>query len=107
MADKPTNDFNNGLQPLGRQTGETANPRPSVSIDWELYASYLEESDLSDEQKRDFIETLWSIVLAFVDLGFGIHPTQQALEKSMGQNEEICASIVPKMVSLKDQIQEK
>jgi hypothetical protein len=55
---------------------------PSLTIDWELYAEYLEKSDLDDDQKREFIETLWSIVVSFVDLGFGIDPTQQAC----GQN---------------------
>ncbi|WP_155851963.1 hypothetical protein [Ahrensia sp. 13_GOM-1096m] len=55
---------------------------PSLTIDWELYAAYLEESDLDEDQKHEFIETLWSIVVSFVDLGFGIDPTQQVC----GQN---------------------
>jgi hypothetical protein len=53
----------------------------ALSIDWDLYGSYLEGSDLSDEQKRELIETLWNIVVAFVDLGFGIHPVQQVCEQ--------------------------
>lgn len=52
--------------------------RPSLSIDWELYGQYLEQSDLADSDKRELIETLWAIVVAFVDLGFGIHPLQNA-----------------------------
>lgn len=60
-------------------TDDTTPPKlPSLTIDWELYASYLEDSDLTDDQKRDFIEALWGIVVAFVDLGFGTHPVQQA-----------------------------
>lgn len=58
----------------------SSNATPSLSIDWELYGTYLEASDLSDEQKREVIEALWSIVISFVDLGFGIHPVQQACE---------------------------
>jgi len=50
---------------------------PALSIDWELYGKYLDESDLSEEQKHEFIETLWSIIVSFVDLGFGVHPLQQ------------------------------
>ncbi|MEE4011290.1 hypothetical protein V1T76_04465 [Roseibium sp. FZY0029] len=45
---------------------------PTLSIDWELYAELLSESDLTDEEKREFIETLWSLIVSFVDLGFGI-----------------------------------
>ena len=52
---------------------------PSLTIDWELYGQMLDESDWSDEQKREFIACLWSIVVGFVDLGFNIHPVQQAM----------------------------
>lgn len=55
---------------------------PRLSIDWEDFAHHLQDSDLSDEQKREFIETLFEIMLAFVDLGFGLHPVQQACEQN-------------------------
>jgi len=51
---------------------------PSLRVDWEVYAQMLETSDWSDAQKREFIETIWSLVMTFVDLGYGIHPVQQA-----------------------------
>jgi len=70
MADKPKDTADDGLQP------------PSLTIDWELCGTYLEDSDLSDAKKREFIETLWSIVVSFVDLGFGVHPVQQACEQN-------------------------
>lgn len=64
------------------QTEEAPNTGlPSLSVDWELYADSLEDSDLTDDQKKEFIETLWNLVVAFVDLGFGVHPLQQACEQ--------------------------
>jgi len=72
-----------------KQDIEITAPRPSLSIDWDLYGTYLEDSDLSDEQKREFIETLWSIVVSFVDLGFGIHPLQQALPDGCEQLSDL------------------
>ncbi len=73
--------------------------RPTLSIDWELYGRYLEESDLSDDQKREFLETLWSIVVSFVDLGFGLHPIQQACEQpfdlSQLESADVLRSIDP------------
>lgn len=51
---------------------------PALEIDYELYMKMLEDSEWSDDQKREFIETIWSIVVSFVDLGFGVHPVQQA-----------------------------
>lgn len=60
---------------------------PSLSIDWELYGAMLEASDMSDEDKKEMIEILWNIVVAFVDLGFGLHPVQQACGKATPLDE--------------------
>ncbi|NRA30147.1 MAG: hypothetical protein HRU11_07770 [Parvularculaceae bacterium] len=54
--------------------------KPSVLVDYERYAHFLKDSDLSDEDKAAFLETIWNIVVSFVDLGFGVHPIQQAQE---------------------------
>lgn len=50
---------------------------PSLSIDWEVYAALLEDSDMTMAQQRELIETLWSIVVMFVDLGFDLNPISQ------------------------------
>ena len=54
---------------------------PSVHIDWQRYEAFLQDGDMSEEDKRAFIETLWNIMLTFVDLGFGLDPTSQVCEK--------------------------
>lgn len=78
MADKANGIIDEGLlQPEDRAAASAC----AVSIDWALYGSYLEESNLSDDQKREFIETLWSIVLSFVDLGFSLDPNQGGCEQ--------------------------
>ena len=48
-----------------------------LRFDWQDWLPYLENSDLPDDKKREFIETLWGIVVSFVDLGFDLNPTQQ------------------------------
>lgn len=49
----------------------------TLTIDYALYEQYLENADLTEEQKREFLDTLWNIIVNFVDLGFGVHPLQQ------------------------------
>ncbi|MFC3229147.1 hypothetical protein ACFOGJ_18015 [Marinibaculum pumilum] len=51
---------------------------PILTVDYDLYAHYLEDSDLSKEQKQEFLQALWSIIVDFVALGFEVHPVQQA-----------------------------
>ncbi len=50
--------------------------RPKLEIDWDAYGEMMEDSDMSEEDKRVLIETLWNIVVAFVDLGFDLHPEE-------------------------------
>ena len=56
-----------------------------LTLDVSLYEDYLENGDLTEEQKREFLEALWVIIVGFVDLGFGIHPVQQAWEANGGE----------------------
>jgi len=74
-----------GINDIAVDTGRSM----ALTIDYDLYARYLEDSDLSDDQKREFIETLWSVIVSFVDLGFGIHPLQQATSNSCGLNDKM------------------
>lgn len=55
---------------------ELMNAAPSrrVEIDVDRYTAYLEDAGMSEEDKRVFVETLWSILVQFVDLGFDLHP---------------------------------
>lgn len=51
---------------------------PSVGIDLSPYEALLADSDMSEADKTALLEALWSIVSSFVQLGFGVHPVQQA-----------------------------
>ena len=57
-----------------------AAPRPSLTLDVSLYEEFLKDSDLSESKKQEFFEALWLIIVSFVDLGFEVHPLQQANE---------------------------
>lgn len=45
---------------------------PSLRFDWMDWLPYLEDDDIPEERKRELIEALWSIVVAFVDFGWRI-----------------------------------
>jgi len=52
-----------------------------VEIDVERYQAYLDDPALTPDQKAKFIGALWTIISAFVELGFGVHPVQLACGK--------------------------
>lgn len=77
-----------------------------LTLDVELYESYLDDPSIEDADKRELIENLWSIMVSFVDLGFGIHPAQQtrvhhdAGDENVGdENAEGLEPAAPAMVS--------
>lgn len=73
--------------------------RPSLTIDWELYAAMLEGSDMPLDQQKELIETLWSIAVMFVDLGFDLNPVTQIC----GEPDDALSDDPPDLVSLLEQ----
>ncbi|WP_127145217.1 hypothetical protein [Pelagibacterium montanilacus] len=65
-----------------------AKPPPSIEIDTAKYQKYLDDPTLSDEQREEIIQALWSIITVSVDLGFGVHPAQQVQDADSQQRSE-------------------
>ncbi|MEM8774970.1 MAG: hypothetical protein AAGF53_08045 [Pseudomonadota bacterium] len=66
-----------------------------VGIDTVKYQKYLDDPSLSEDQIEEIVSAIWSIIVNFVDLGFEVHPLQQA------ENEDACGKL-PKGVDGKD-----
>lgn len=58
--------------------------KPTLSVDVERYQHFLDESDLTEAQKVEFLQSLWNIMMSFVELGFGVHPLQEVCGKDAG-----------------------
>lgn len=43
------------------------------------YREHVDDLDLTEEEKLDFLQTVWSIMVAFVDLGFRVDSVTQIL----------------------------
>ena len=57
----------------------------SLTLDVERYQAMLDAPDLSDAQKRELIETLWQVVIGFIDLNIEIRTTDEGAAESCGQ----------------------
>jgi len=57
---------------------------PALRFDWRDWLPYVENEDIPEDQKRALIESLWSIVVAFVDYGWSVKeevaPTDNAID---------------------------
>lgn len=61
---------------------DAAQARPSPQQLLERYGDQLAEENLSDEQAKQFLGALWSIMVAFVDLGFSVKSGDKLHPKS-------------------------
>tara|TARA_R100001377_G_scaffold5186_2_gene3004 strand:+ start:2217 stop:2525 length:309 start_codon:yes stop_codon:yes gene_type:complete len=52
--------------------------RKQLEVDVECYQSFLDDREFSDEDKAEFLKALWTVIAAFVDFGYGVHPVQAA-----------------------------
>lgn len=83
----------------------TAEQKPTLSFDIDLYQSLLDDSDIPDAQKRELLETLWNIICEFVRLGFGVHPLQKIIGTSSEESNKTdndVTSLLPTMVTCVD-----
>ena len=55
--------------------------KPILTIDVERYQAYLDDTDLTAAQKEEFLQSMWQIIVGFVELGFGVHPLQEVCGK--------------------------
>ncbi len=73
--------------------------RPRLVFDVERYQKMLDKSDLTEAEKTAFLETLWSVVVGLVDLGFEIHPLQQSGSEACGQDLDLSAFMASGVIS--------
>ena len=73
----------NGSSESDKKDAPGAPSSLALTIDYEKYLSQLEEWDVAEDHKREFISALWYLLLAFAELGFDIHPAQAAQNASL------------------------
>lgn len=77
---------------MEKEKGTAGSEYKTLTLDVEYYQSLLDDVDISEEQKQEFIETMWAIMVQFVDMGFGIEATQLALDSKLSDRPELSAS---------------
>jgi len=58
---------------------ETAQDQPAIKppqCDLEKYHEHVKDFDLSEEEQSELLKTIWHIMAAFVDMGFGVDSIQ-------------------------------
>ncbi len=64
----------------------------------------LEDSDMPLEQQKELIETPWSIVVNFVDLGYDIKPSREIYGEGQEGMDQDSADLVSSLNNHKTQI---
>lgn len=73
-------------QSIQESPGDTL-PRPCLTIDYDLFQKYFDESDMNEEQWHAFLDALFSILMSLFDLGIDVRSLQQAAPEECGQLE--------------------
>ncbi len=82
---------------LRKKFGETQGV--NYTLDIKRYQKYLDASDLTEDQKREFIEILWGVVVQFVMLSGGNHPLQQSGMVWNGNQRMECDPAIAKLIA--------
>lgn len=74
-------DYNGADNTLKIMKAFSESARPTLNVDVARYQEYLDGLELTPEQKEKFLTAVWSIVVTFVELGYDVHPLQEACGK--------------------------
>jgi len=68
------------IDPAGLPEDSTA-PRGYAALQFDpaAYMHFVEDDDLTEEQAVELLRAIWSIVVSFVDLGYGLDPVHQVV----------------------------
>lgn len=67
-----------------------------LAFDPEKYFDYIDDPSLTEAQKIVFLQTLWTIMSSFVDLGFGVDSVMPILElKALETGEDTPEDAIP------------
>lgn len=80
-------------RPLAATPAFARSGAPALTLDFEKYRKFLAGAGLTEAQERQLIEAHWEVIVAFVSMGFNIHPVQQAIAE-----ESTLVSDSPSMV---------
>ena len=80
MNTKPENPAKECKKPIDNAINAPPN---TILVDYERYYSYFDDPDLSNADKKALLDTLVKLLVNFIDLGFGVHPLQQACEQPL------------------------
>lgn len=77
MTDSSGNESFNEVQikPFAESVGRPCIPQ----FDAEEFREYVEGLDATEEQKIEYLHTLWQIALTFVDIAFGVNSSRHAV----------------------------
>lgn len=66
--------------------------------DIEKYRKFVDHYDLSEDEKIEFIRTVWKIMESFADAAFGIHPVQLAMSDGSDKSSDSLVGAVESML---------
>ena len=61
------------------RSADDAQPASALALDTDRYLPELEEFDITEDQKIEMLQTLWSLMRAFVDIGWGVDSIHHVL----------------------------
>lgn len=59
------------------------------------YGDYLDEHDLNEDQKKEFLMSLWQIMRGFAELGFSVKPGDKLNENTETSFDDVLEYLIP------------
>ncbi|WP_227271257.1 hypothetical protein [Roseobacter weihaiensis] len=80
--------------------------RRALTLDVEKYQAYLDDTSIPDHRKKEMIDALWGIIVAFIDLRYDVVTALVKREESCGELQVLSADCTVNGVESANTLQE-
>ena len=68
---------------------ESEKEHSHLSFDFHEFGHFVEDSELTEEEQKELLEALWTILIQFIDMGFGSQSLQSKTDdEKVSQSKE-------------------
>lgn len=89
-------------RPTSAETAIPPSTVPKVVFNWEDWLPLLDDEDIPDAQKREWIEAVWSVVCGFMGIGCEITDTAEICGKDIDLSALLNAAVVDSSMERED-----
>lgn len=76
---------NDDAERIINQNSQLMPPKKTILVDAHRYQEMLDMTDLTEQQRSEILNTLWSMIITLIDFGYLVHAVEKEEETNISK----------------------